>query len=76
MVDIKKLKKPGKGTPPPAESPTPNNLSKPASGEKVPLQVKISPELRRQVRAYAAEHDVEISELFQGMWQHYKSTHG
>jgi hypothetical protein len=75
MVDIKKLKKPGKGTPPSAEVPTRNNLSKPASGQKVPLQVKITSELRREVRAYAAEQEVELSSLFEDMWRHYRRSH-
>jgi hypothetical protein len=76
MVDIKKLKRVGKGTPPPAAVPTRNNLSKPATGQKVPLQVKISSELRREVRAYAAEHEVELSALFENMWQHYRQSRG
>lgn len=76
MVDIKKLKRPGKGSPPPSATAGLNNLSKPASGQKVPLQVKISPELRREVRAYAAEHEVEISGLFENMWQYYRQNHG
>jgi hypothetical protein len=76
MLDIKKLKRPGKGMPPIAASPTNNNLSKPASGQKVPLQVKIAPELRREVRAYAAEHEVELSLLFENMWQYYRQNNG
>lgn len=76
MVDVNKLKKPGKGTPPTAAVATLNNLSKPASGQKVPLQVKIAAELRREVRAYAAEHDMEISALFEEMWQHYRQARG
>lgn len=76
MLDVKKLKRPGKGMPPIAAAPTSNNLSKPASGQKVPLQVKITPELRREVRAYAAEHEVELSMLFANMWQYYRQNNG
>ena len=50
MVNVKKLTRPGKGTPPPAEETT-NNLSKPPSGQKVHQQVKISPVTRREFRA-------------------------
>ena len=72
-----KLKRPvnRKGTPP-AQSTTSQNLAKPASGEKVPLQLKISPELRREFRVYAAERDIDISVLFADMWAFYKEHHG
>lgn len=72
-----KLQKPTrqKGLPtPPARSEPVGNLHKPAGAEKVPLQLKISPELRRQYRAFAAERDMELSELFRVMWEHYRST--
>jgi hypothetical protein len=77
MVDIHKLKKPGnrKGTPPP-QTTVSQNLVKPASGEKVPLQLKISPELRREFRVYAAERDMDMSALFADMWMFYKEHHG
>ena len=56
MVELASLKRPtkGKGAPPPPAR-TENNLVKPASGQKVPLQLKISPELRREFKAYAVE---------------------
>jgi hypothetical protein len=75
MVNVNKHTRPGKGTPPPAEQTT-HNLGKPPSGAKVPLQVKITPELRREVRAYAAEHETELSALFENMWQFYRQSHG
>ena len=77
MVDVHKLKKPTnrKGMPPPQTTGS-QNLVKPASGEKVPLQLKISPELRREFRVYAAEHDLEMSTLFADMWMFYKEHHG
>jgi hypothetical protein len=43
------------------------NLVKPASGEKVPLPLKISPELRREFRVYAAERNIDMSVLFADM---------
>ncbi len=54
MVDVNKLHKPtrGKGAPPPPED-TALNLTKPAGKDKVPLQVKISPEVRRHYRIEA-----------------------
>jgi hypothetical protein len=77
MLDIKKLAKPGKGTPPaPADAAANNNLGKPASGLKVHQQVKISPETRRAFRARAAEMDSDLGTLFEIMWQFYKSNHG
>lgn len=73
-LDVK-LSRPGKGAPPPPEA-TSNNLAKPPSGQRVHQQVKISPEIRREFRAYAAEHDMELGPLFEDMWRFYKSNHG
>jgi hypothetical protein len=77
MVDVHKLKKPvnRKGTPPPHTTVS-QNLGKPASGAKVPLQLKISPELRREFRVYAAERETDMSALFAEMWTFYKERHG
>ena len=77
MVDTAKLKKPnrGKGTPPPAAV-AEAVLEQPPSGEKVPLQLKISPELRREFKAYAVERDLQVSALFAMVWGFYKEHHG
>lgn len=77
MVDTSKLARPmnRKGAPPtPTE--TQVNLQKPPSDQKVPLQLKLSPELRREFRTYAAERDLELSELFMLVWAFYKEHHG
>jgi hypothetical protein len=74
-LDTKKLKRPGKGTPPAAVA-TNNNLEKPPSGKTVPLQVNIDPEVKREFRVYAAEHDIDMSDLFTTMWRYYKENHG
>lgn len=74
-VDVNKLKRPGKGTPPPGVA-TNNNLVKPAVGRTVPLQVNIDPEVKREFRVYAAEHDIDMSNLFTTMWRYYKENHG
>jgi hypothetical protein len=73
MVDIK-LNRPGKGIPPTVEETTTNNLAKPATGQKVHQQVKISPETRRAFRARAAEMDTDLGTLFELMWQCYKAN--
>ena len=77
MVNVRNLKKPvnRKGSPPPQNT-TSQNLVKPASSEKVPLQLKISPELRREFRVYAAERDIDMSVLFADLWAFYKEHHG
>jgi hypothetical protein len=77
MVNVDHLKKPvnRKGTPPP-QTTVSQNLVKPASGAKVPLQLKIDPELRREFRVYAAERDRDMSALFAEMWAFYKEHHG
>jgi hypothetical protein len=74
-VDVNKLKRPGKGTPPPPAQ-TNNNLLKPPTGSTVPLQVNIEPEVKREFRVYAAEHDIDMSKLFVTMWRYYKQNHG
>ena len=77
MVEIRTLQRPmkGKGAPPKAVE-THQNLGKPASGGKVPLQLKISPELRREFKTHAVERDVEASELFAQVWAFYRQHHG
>lgn len=76
MVDVNKLSRPGKGTPPTPGENMNNNLAKPAAGQKVHQQVKISPETRRAFRARAAEMDADLGTLFELMWQFYKANHG
>lgn len=74
MVAVK-LRKPSRtrGLPqPPTKAEPTGNLHKAPFGMKVPLQLKISPELRREYRAFAAERDLELSELFRAIWEHYR----
>ena len=77
MVDTKGIQKPTnrKGAPP-APTETSGNLDKPASGETVPLQVNIIPELRREFKGYANDHDTSASKLFEEVWRFYKEHHG
>lgn len=74
MVDTSKLTN-RKGAPP-APVDTSANLQKPPIGQKVPLQLKISPELRREFRTYAAERDLELSDLFRLVWSYYREHQG
>jgi hypothetical protein len=74
-LDTKHLRKPKKGAPPPAAA-TANNLEKPPGGQKTPLQLNIDPELKREFKVYAAEHDLDMSILFATVWQYYRETHG
>lgn len=73
-LDVKP-NRPGKGAPPPPEA-TSNKLAKRPSGQRVHQQVKIPPEIRREFRAYAAEHDMDLGPLFEDIWRFYKSNHG
>ena len=81
-VDTSKLKKTAKranakGEPPAAATASgAGNLAKPASGQKAALQLKIAPELRREVKAYAVERDMEVSALFAEVWAFYRQHHG
>ena len=77
MVEIRNLPRPSKGKgEPPAPVQTHANLVKPASGQKVPLQLKISPELRREFKGYALERDLDASVLFAQVWDFYRTNHG
>jgi hypothetical protein len=74
-INIKKLKRAGKGTPP-APTATHHNLSKPPASGPVPIQVNVAPEFRRKYRTYAAEHEIELSKLFVAMAEYYWEHHG
>ena len=74
-VNLKSLKRTGKGTPP-APAATQHNLEKAANGKTVPLQVNIAPEVKKQFRVYAAEREIDMSILFVSMWEYYKENHG
>lgn len=74
------IKKPNsKGAPPSLETPGPvvgNNTSKPEAGETVPLNFRVSPEMRREFKAFAAEHDMKMVEVLEDMWKSYKQAKG
>ena len=74
-LDLKNLKRIGKGTPPSAAD-TAHNLSKRRARPKFHLQVKISPEFCRKFSAYAVDHDLEKSTLFEHMCEFYWQKHG
>lgn len=77
MVNTSKLPKSSnrKGAPP-STTDTNYNLDKPASGLKVPLQVRISPELRREFKGHANDHDMNANALFEVVWDYYREHHG
>ncbi len=79
--DIRPLAKPTtkqqantKGTPPALNNAIPNTQKAP-SGAKVQLPVQVMPEIRRAFKAYAAERDLSMSDLFILMWDEYRSRH-
>ena len=76
MVDTSRLSRPSnrKGAPP--QSIDVENLDKPPTGQKVPMHVRISPELRREFKGYANDHDVNANRLFEQVWSYYKDRHG
>ena len=77
MVDTSRLSRLSnrKGVPPQTID-VAENLDKPPTGQKVPLQVRISPELRREFKGYANDHDVNANRLFEQIWSYYKDRHG
>jgi hypothetical protein len=76
MANISALQKPARKGEPPKPAETVQNLVKPPAGSKVPLQLKISPEMRRDFRTYALAHDRDANDLFEEVWTYYKDKHG
>lgn len=74
------IKKPNsKGAPPSLESPSPvvgNNTSKPEAGELVPLNFRVPAEIRREVRAFKVDHDINMVDIFLEAWELYKREKG
>ena len=75
MANIQIKKPPRKGEPPKAADAS-GNLAKAAAGEKVPLQLKITADERRDFHAYAVAHDRNANDLFSEVWKYYKQSHG
>ena len=79
MNQVVSIKKPPrtstKGEPPAAASVTPNTVKAPSTGT-VQLALQVPAETRRSLKAYCAERDITMSELFVGMWDEYRRTHG
>ena len=69
------LVRPTKGTEgsPPAVTDTSAIVQKPSSNAKVQLPVQVAPEVRRSFKAYAAERDMSMSDLFVHMWDDYRA---
>jgi hypothetical protein len=72
---IAPLVRPTKGTKgsPPAATDTSATVQKAASNAKVQLPVQVAPEVRRSFKAYAAERDMSMSDLFVRMWDDYRA---
>lgn len=74
-----RLKPSSKGAPPSAAAPSPvvgNNTSKPEAGDTVPLNFRVPPEMRREIKAFAAEHEMLMVDVLKEMWDVYKTAKG
>jgi hypothetical protein len=69
------LVRPTKGTKgsPPTETDSSATVQKAPSNAKVQLPVQVAPEVRRSFKAYAAERDMSMSDLFVRMWDDYRA---
>jgi len=76
MANISALQRPARKGEPPKPTETVQNLAKPPTGNKVPLQLKISPEMRRDFKTHALAHDRDANDLFEEVWNYYKEHHG
>lgn len=59
----------------PATEPSTNVQKAPSVG-KVQLPVQVPAETRRSFKAYAAERDISMSDLFLRMWDDYRARNG
>lgn len=53
----------------------PENLERAPSTTTKPLQIKISIEKHREIKAYAAEQDMSITELIMKAYEEYRTRH-
>jgi len=69
------LVRPAKGTKgsPPSATDTSATVQEAPSNAKVQLPVQVAPEIRRSFKAYAAERDMSMSDLFVHMWDDYRA---
>ncbi|WP_316860614.1 hypothetical protein [uncultured Cohaesibacter sp.] len=72
-----KLAKPGtKGSPPPPKSTAATtNTQRVASDKKIQIPIMAYPELRREYKAYCAEHDITMCQQFEDMFAFWKAHH-
>jgi hypothetical protein len=75
MANINLEKPSRKGAPPTPEDAV-QNLARPSTGGKVPLQLKIPDDVRYDFKAYALAHRRDANDLFEEVWKYYKENHG
>ena len=77
MAELTQIQKPSRKGEPPTPASSANNLAKSAeTGAKVPIQLKVSPEMRREFKGYALARDMDASDLFVRVWDYYKEHQG
>lgn len=70
MTNIPPPQRSNKGTPPALVAATPNNLDRPESGALVPLNFRVTPEFRRELKAFAVANDLSMLDIMhQGITQ-------
>lgn len=73
------IKPSSKGTPPTPSTPSPvvgNNTSKPAAGEKVPMNFRVAAETKREIKSFAVAHDMDMRDVILEAWEMYKAAKG
>ena len=70
------IQKPSRKGEPPKAADTVENLARPATGGKVPLQLKIHDDIRHDFKSYALAHRRDANDLFVEVWKYYKENHG
>jgi hypothetical protein len=76
MADVSELRKPPRKGEPPKRAEAPDNLAKPADGEKIPMQFQVAFDTSVDFKSYAAAHRTNGSALFETIWRYYKAHHG
>ncbi|GIU52182.1 hypothetical protein TUM4438_44220 [Shewanella sairae] len=53
-----------------------NNTSKPSNSELVPLNFKVDAEFKRDIKSFAASHDMSMVDVIKMAFEEYKKTKG
>lgn len=60
---------------PAASAPVRSAARKPSEPNDAPLNFRVSPDLRRRFKTFAAQHDMKLNELLRRAFEEYEAKH-